>query len=232
MDHYLGYIITLNKYAKGIELTVSEDWEESISTLIACYDDLNRLNLVNLGVIGEDKEIIRKRVINFTLKNKSCKKFYRDISFLDDIETIADGMREQAKEIKKAVIKSLYNNGVWTENHVLQFLQKYNSCINLWEEHATDLKTEFEVLGLIPSPDCKEQITQGNPYDINVCQLFTTVDDCKSFFECKDANTMSCASWGGRACFFERDRKLTLKEKGSIKNLYEEIKLRHTGIAT
>ena len=210
MDYYRIFVRVLNKY-KSIAITITDDWEESITPLKRCYDELAALDAAQLDADAERK----KAELNTFAEHGDylCK--------LDFLEKINDIFRvlEECRERDTEEAKRRHKSGAWTREELTTWLSTYGNITELWRQHAQELADNLDIINLPKN------------YPIEITQLFASVEDCKKFFDVKGANNLTCAQWARRAAEYKDKELLFFVKKGDVKILYNEIKRQHKSIA-
>ena len=162
--------------------------------------------LHKLGVVGELSADERKAIL------RNYRALYP--SFINDLEEMAGDAMESNDQEK---IKDLSGEINATCKELTNFA-----------DDAVEILTELNEIAVIL---VKEQLKDGKKYEKGVSQLFTSMEDCRTFFDAEGASAMKCADWARRAYKYMTDKKLYLDYKGDKEILYNAIKKAHPNIA-
>ena len=211
MDYYKIFVRVLNKY-KGIAITITDDWKESITPLKRCYDELAALDAAQLDA----QDVERKKAELKTFAEHGdylCK--------LDFLEKINDIFRvlEECRKRDTGEAERRHKLGAWTWEQLTTWRSTYGNITELWRRHAQELADNLEIINLPKN------------YPIEITQLFASVEACNKFFDVKGAKNMTCAQWARRAAEYKDKKLLLFAIKGDRITLYNEIKRQHKSIA-
>lgn len=216
MDYYKKYIEQLNRYAGGLGIVVCKDWGASVAPLQACLDDLQGLSDAYLDEADEEHKRAKLE------RRAAVGDYLTKLDVVADKDEIVRGMMAQLGEVATGA-RELVKSGEWTKEQYMKWYQQYNNCITLWEQKANEIAVELDITG---TPE-KEKADMA--HDINVTQLFVTIEDYREFFS---GENLLCAQWARRAFIFIESGRLYLDMKNDIKTLYDGIKKKYPQIAS